>query len=158
MNLKSIWVIIAVLAIVIGGYVLLFANAEPSTEVSPTEESGVQTTDMEMSDDSSMTVVTLTDTGFSPESVTIAQGQTVRFVNSSSRGMWVGSDDHPTHTEYDGTSTREHCADGIATNGTFDQCTAGPTGTYWEYTFDKSGTFGYHNHVGASHSGTIIVQ
>ena len=43
------------------------------------------------------TVVTYTDTGFAPLSVTIKKGTTVTFVNESSRGMWVASAVHPTH-------------------------------------------------------------
>ena len=103
-------------------------------------------------------VVTLTDNGFSPTSITIARGETIRFVNDSSRNMWVGADEHPTHTEYDGTSTREHCANGMNTGASFDQCTAVAKGAFWDYTFEKSGTFGYHNHVGASNTGTVVVQ
>ncbi|MES2668729.1 MAG: plastocyanin/azurin family copper-binding protein [Patescibacteria group bacterium] len=114
--------------------------------------------DTEEDNDSFAATVELTDSGFSPASVTVNRGETVRFVNTSSRGMWVGADEHPTHTEYDGTSTREHCADGRATNGTFDQCQQVPAGSMWDYTFEKSGTFGYHNHVGAGSVGTVVVN
>lgn len=103
-------------------------------------------------------VVTLTDAGFSPATVTVSAGQTVRFVNDSSRSMWIGADEHPTHTEYDGTSTREHCVDGAAVGGAFDQCQAVPRGASWEFTFTKAGTFGFHNHTGASSVGTVIVR
>ena len=72
--------------------------------------------------------------------------------------MWVGADEHPTHTEYDGTSTREHCSDGQTLGGSFDMCRAAVAGEFWEYTFTKAGTFGYHNHVGASAVGTIVVR
>lgn len=105
-----------------------------------------------------VTVVTLTDAGFTPSTVTVAVGDTVRFVNDSSRGMWVGADEHPTHTEYDGTSTREHCVNGTAVGGTFDQCASTPRGSSWEFTFTRAGTFGYHNHTGASSVGTVIVR
>lgn len=101
--------------------------------------------------------VTYTDAGFSPSTVTIKAGETVRFTNNSAGGMWVGSDDHPTHTEYDGSSTREHCANGTATTDTFDQCTASASGTSYDYTFTKTGTWGYHNHVGSSKTGTVVV-
>ena len=104
---------------------------------------------------SSVTVVTYTDNGFSPDTITVAAGETVQFVNNSTRGMWVGVDNHPTHTLYDGTSRSEHCGD---SSNTFDQCTASDPGTSWEFTFDKTGTFGYHNHVRANDGGTVIVQ
>ncbi len=98
------------------------------------------------------TTVTYTDTGFSPASVTVKKGQSVTFVNAGTGRMWVGADEHPSHTQYSGTARQEHCPD---TTGTaFDQCGVSERYTF---TFAKTGTWGYHNHVGASHSGTVIV-
>ena len=105
-----------------------------------------------------VTTVTYTDAGFSPEEVSVAMGGTVRFVNTSTHGMWVGSDDHPTHTKYDGTSTKEHCVAGKNTTGTFDACTALAPGTVYNFTFTKTGTFAYHNHTTSAHGGTVIVK
>jgi plastocyanin len=153
MNTKAFWIVlIAVLAIAIAAVAL---SADRAVAPADTVEETATTTES-ASDD--VTVVTLTDAGFAPATVTVDAGDTVRFVNESSRGMWVGSDDHPTHTDYDGTSTREHCADGKSTNGTFDQCAAIDGGGSWDYMFQKSGTFGYHNHVGAANTGTVIVR
>jgi len=33
-----------------------------------------------------------------------------------------------------------------------------PRGASWEFTFTKAGTFGFHNHTGASSVGTVIVR
>ena len=48
---------------------------------------------------------------FSPQSVTIARGGTVTWINDSSSRMWVATARHPDHLVYDGTSTDTHCAD-----------------------------------------------
>ena len=157
MNTKTAWIAVVVILILAFAWYAFSANeatapTETATSTSPSAEQGMEEpTENE-------TLVTLTDDGFSPARVTVSAGETVRFVNQSSRPMWVGSDEHPTHTEYDGTTTREHCADGTNVNGTFDQCAGAPTGSSWEYTFLKSGTFGYHNHLGAAHTGTVVVQ
>jgi plastocyanin len=97
-------------------------------------------------------VVTLTDDGFSPETLTIKAGQTVTFVNQSNGGMWVTSDPHPTHQGYSGTTKSQHCPDteGVA----FDECTVGDSYTF---TFQKVGSWGYHNHVLDEQHGTIVV-
>jgi plastocyanin len=79
-------------------------------------------------------------------------GETVRF-ESSTGDMWVGVDEHPTHTQYDGSTTQQHCPN--TNNTTFDQC---ETGTTYEFTFDKAGEWDYHNHVQASQTGTIVVE
>ncbi len=99
--------------------------------------------------------VTYTSAGFSPKSVTIAKGGTVTFVNQAGSAMWVASDPHPVHTSYDGTSRSQHCAAGYTGPKPFDQCSG--TGNF-TFTFDKAGSFGYHNHSNDNDAGTIIVQ
>lgn len=100
--------------------------------------------------------VTYTDQGFSPKSLTVMAGDTVRFVNNSSHGMWVASASHPTHTQYDGTSLAQHCASGATPS--FDACKAIAVGASYSFTFAKAGTFMYHNHVQTSDTGSIVVQ
>lgn len=162
MNTKVAW--IAVIVIVALALLWFFTRTNQVPE--PAADSGAATatsteaavTAPEEEATEEVMVVTLTDTGFTPATITIAVGDTVRFVNESSRSMWVGADEHPTHTEYDGTSTREHCVNGAAVGGTFDQCAATARGSSYEFTFTKAGTFGYHNHAGASSVGAVIVR
>lgn len=164
MNTKTAWIAVAiVLLLAFAWYAFSAKQAAAPTETATTTESVMQETAQEpeeepVADPEFVVLVTLTDSGFSPARVTVQAGDTVRFVNQSSRGMWVATDEHPTHTEYDGTSTREHCTDGRNTNGTFDQCQQASAGSFWEYTFEKRGTFGFHNHVGASNTGTVVVE
>lgn len=97
-------------------------------------------------------VVRYTSSGFSPDTIRISQGESVTWVNDGGPGMWVASDVHPTHTEYDGTSTQEHCPND---GDVFDQC---DTGSEYTFTFDKTGEWTYHNHARAAHTGTVIVE
>lgn len=87
-------------------------------------------------------VVSYTDTGFSPQTLTVKQGATVTFVNNSSRQMWVASGEHPTHQLLPG----------------FDELTSVRRGSTYDYTFVKVGTWPFHNHTNPSDTGTIIVQ
>jgi plastocyanin len=102
--------------------------------------------------------VTYTNSGFSPNTVNAKVGDTVHFINSSSHGMWVASNEHPTHTDYDGTSLAQHCTGNTNNNGSFDECAAVPPGTSYSFTFPKTGAFHYHNHVSTSDTGTVLVQ
>lgn len=97
--------------------------------------------------------VNYTASGFSPQRVTVAAGTTVVWVNQGSVPMWVATDEHPTHTGYDGTALRQHCQDG--SSGTFDSCQSRQR---YAFTFQESGSFGYHNHERAAHGGTIVVE
>ena len=87
------------------------------------------------------TVVTYTNTGFAPLTVTIKQGTTVTFVNESTKGMWIASAVHPTHQLLPG----------------FDQLVSVTSGGTYEYTFAKVGTWKYHNHVSPADTGTVRV-
>lgn len=101
-------------------------------------------------------IVTYTDDGYSPAEITIQLGQTVRFINQSSGDMWPASAVHPTHEVYDGTTLREHCVDGAS--DTFDACRGIAVGESYAFTFDKQGTWRYHDHLDASEFGSITVQ
>lgn len=95
--------------------------------------------------------VMYTEQGFSPSALSVERCDTVVW-ESEDGGMWVASDTHPTHTQYDGTSRIQHCPnDGEV----FDQCGSGSS---YSFTFRKTGEFGYHNHELASHGGTVVVE
>ena len=105
-------------------------------------ESSVVPGDSVSSQEDVAVIVTYTDNGFIPSSVEIQVGETVRFINESSRLMWVASDIHPAHNILP----------------TFDQFRVSGFGESYEYTFDQQGTWKYHDHVNASKVGTIIVR
>lgn len=91
--------------------------------------------------------------GFSPSNVTVAQGGTVTFTSQGGE-MWVASDPHPIHNGYDGTTLQQHCASGYAGPAPFDECAPG---TSFTFTFNKVGTWGYHDHLDHSAMGTVTV-
>lgn len=101
-------------------------------------------------------VVSYGRSGFSPKNLTVSTGDTVTFVAApGSDEMWIASNPHPTHQGYDGTTKDQHCAAGYTGPKPFDQCTSG---TSFGFTFQKNGTWGYHNHGNPGDSGTVIVK
>lgn len=98
-------------------------------------------TDLSLIGEESITYVTYTDDGYSPEIIEIKLGDTVVFVNESSRDMWAASDPHPAHTNLP----------------TFDQFGFGKPGEQYQYTFDQIGVWQYHDHINPSAIGTITV-
>lgn len=158
MNSKPLWIVIIIVLIALGAWFALAArNGDTGTnnELSNTQA----TTTVPVETPAAKTVtVTYSDSGFSPTNVALNAGDTVTFVNNSASEMWVAVDEHPTHTEFDGTATSQHCADGVNTNGSFDQCGRVGNGASWSYTFTKTGSFDYHNHARASHGGMIVVD
>ncbi len=91
--------------------------------------------------ESQTAVVTMTPDGFSPPTITIQQGSTITFKNNDTQNRWPASNIHPTHEIYP----------------EFDPKTLVAPGKSWEFTFDKAGTWKYHDHLIPTDSGTIIV-
>lgn len=92
---------------------------------------------------------------FEPAQITIANGGTITFMDTSGTSMWVASNVHPTHANYDGTSRADHCVTGYTGAKPFDQCAKGSS---FSFTFDKAGTFEYHDHANSSATGVVIVK
>ncbi len=86
--------------------------------------------------------VQYTTNGFEPSSMTILVGETVMFVNKSEKSMWVASEPHPAHTDL----------------SVFDQKTGVGKTISYSFTFEKQGTWRYHNHLSPKDTGTIIVE
>ena len=86
--------------------------------------------------------VHMTSHGYSPRVLKIEQGQTVEFVNDSDEDYWPASDPHPIHTGYPG----------------FD---AGKTilpGQSWDFTFDRTGRYGYHDHLAPETHAVVVIS
>lgn len=86
--------------------------------------------------------VTYNGSTFSPATVTINAGDSVKFVNSGSRVMQVSSDDHPSHRD----------------NAELGTGPSTPVGGAYTINLNKVGTWGYHDHLKSTVGGTIIVQ
>jgi len=86
--------------------------------------------------------VNYTDSGFLPQTATIKKGEAVKWINKTDNNMWIASNPHPTHTDYPG----------------FDQLSSVRRDESYIFTFEKSGSWGYHNHQNPSDRGIIIVQ
>jgi len=86
--------------------------------------------------------ITYSDQGFNPIIAIVEQGATVKFINTSKLPLWVASDPHPSHTAY----------------SAFDSKIAVPPGAAYSFTFTKIGSWKYHNHQNAGHTGTINVE
>lgn len=87
-------------------------------------------------------------TSFRPQTITVRKGTKVLFLNESNeqRPMYVASDDHPTHEKYPGFDT-------AAVNQKFP-----PLGESFNFVFDRTGTWGYHDHNFPSAKGIINVE
>jgi len=99
---------------------------------------------------SSTLTVEITSSGFSPKTFEINAGDTVTWTNMDSRSHWPASAVHPTHTVYP--------EPGGCIGSKFDACKGLSNRESYSFTFNEKGTWGYHDHLRASLTGTIIVN
>ncbi len=95
-------------------------------------------------DDANVAVVEVMYDGktFSPSTVTIQKGDIVVFKNNSGKDFWPASDSHPSHTIYPEFDSKAKIA----------------SGSKFQFKFTKVGSWGYHDHINSSATGTVIVK
>lgn len=160
--MNKIFVIVLVLVvIVLGGYFLVknkTAQAPEETSTSGMPVPGANTPEMIVNQEeyanespsADQYVITYSDTGYSPNPLTVKLGETVTFKNNSSLSMWPASAMHPTHAVYPTT--------GGCLGSTFDACKGVLPGESWSFKFDKTGSWKYHDHLKPTVFGTIVVE
>lgn len=139
---KIVVAIIAILIIGGGGYFYLTNRntLAPQTQT-PVGQTQVSPTTAQISPTITENLITLTLNGYTPSTLTIKVGTTVTWMNNSGDVATVSSDPHPTHTDYKPLNLGRFL-----------------NGERLTLTFDKIGTYKYHNHLNASQKGTIIVE
>ncbi|MBI2086052.1 cupredoxin domain-containing protein [Candidatus Daviesbacteria bacterium] len=147
MNNNKIIIGIIVIALVVGIVFIVSSNkgytpssptltTTPQATIEPTSQATVSSQIIQ-----EQNTITLDSSGFSPNSLTVKAGDKVTWVNKSGADASVNSSPHPTHTDYLPLNL-----DAFPDNGTL------------SLTFDKSGTYKYHNHLNPSQFGTIVVE
>lgn len=84
--------------------------------------------------------ITYTDNGFEPAAITVKKGTTITVKNESSKQVQFSSAEHPAHRD----------------NTEMNLKTLSP-GESGSYTANETGTWGYHDHLDESMTGTVTV-
>jgi len=85
--------------------------------------------------------VTLTEIGYSPKELIIRKGDGVLFETTRDVPHWPASSQHPSHLVYP----------------EFDSKGRIPALENWEFLFEKTGSWDYHDHISSNYKGTIHV-
>lgn len=150
---QGMWIaaVIVVVVIAVGFFIFSDKNSDVAKEMPvPTENKPVNDVIVtKESGDTGKDVVTqktytVTYNGdvFVPANLTIQAGEKVTFINESDIDMWVASAVHPTHEMLP----------------EFDQGFGTTKGTTYSFTFTKTGTWKFHDHLNPSARGGITVQ
>lgn len=149
MNKKVLIGVIAIASIILLGTWAYMATRGPApdqtTDIRLTPQSDIGTpSEAPVSDTAveptSTATITYTNEGFSPNTITVTKDSTVTVTNTSDANVMLSSADHPTHKEQPELN--------------MEMLKPGESGTI---TLTQVGTWGYHDHINASMTGTIIV-
>ncbi len=86
--------------------------------------------------------IVLTEDGFVPNEISIPRGSTVTFTNTLEKQYWPASNLHPDHSIYP----------------EFDPKRPLSPEEEWSFTFDKEGTWRFHDHLRSYYTGVIYVR
>ena len=147
-----------IIVVVIGAFAwFFFASNQTKTEepAAITQSGSESSTDTSENQDNDLTgqkneikegsTVTYSDSGFSPQSVTVKSGENITWVNDSNSTVQVGSANHPTHTINQQITGDEFVIELAPGESETVQLT-------------KTGNWGYHDHLKASMTGSITVE
>lgn len=87
------------------------------------------------------TVITLTSDGWKPSEVTIKQGNTITFKNTTGNKFWPASNLHPSHLLYPEFDPKQPIAADAS----------------WSFVFTKIGAWQFHDHLAPYFTGIITV-
>lgn len=85
--------------------------------------------------------VVLTERGFQPNEIRVRRGSMVTFSSTEDNKYWPASDSHPAHGIYP----------------EFDPERPLEPGESWNFTFEKEGSWGFHDHLRSYFIGTVHV-
>ncbi len=127
------WYVIGAVGVIAIAAAVVVLSLDPSTY----SDSGA--TDMRGQSEVS---IVLTDSGFRPERVIVSVGTTITFTTTRDKQFWPGSNPHPSHTLYPELDSKD----------------AIPANESWVFFAEKTGVWGYHDHIRSYFTGVIIVK
>lgn len=149
--MKNFSIIFVIIAVFIIGYNLISKN-KVKNSIQPTPQANNQPTptttpkenkqELSIKQEQEELTITYDKNGFAPKTINIPVGATVTFTNKNDSPMWVASDPHPTHSDFP----------------EFDQKQSVAKGENYIFTFDKKGSWQYHNHLSPSAKGVVVVE
>ena len=164
-NSAIVGIVIALILIVVIGFVVINSQLSNNTESSERNKGTVDNLPSAVNGDEGKmadkgtgdNIIEITSSGFSPSTLTVNEGETtVTFINKDSSPHWPASAVHPTHTVYPGSGIQK-CGTAEESN-IFDACGGLKQGESFSFIFNEKGSWGYHDHLQPSSRGTIVVN
>lgn len=144
MSQKNVLMIVIIVLVVVAGVLLAwyFMQEEDATNTNTVTNTVTNTTGLNMEKEIPVKgVIWIVDGSFNPSVITIEAGDTVTWINKDEIDRQVASDPYPSHTDL------PELVSDVLTNG-----------DEYEFTFDKTGAWVYHDNLNPISKGTVIVE
>jgi plastocyanin len=138
--MSKLWLIIAIVLVIAAGIWFFAKNRSNPTLESSESPNATLTVEEQQEPNAFVNEVKAASNNFNPPTIIVNKGTTVTWTVTSG-SVQIASDPHPAHTGLVGFES--------------DELKAGDT---YSFTFDKVGSFGYHNHLNPSAIGTVNVE
>lgn len=132
-NKKRLFIYLIVAAIVSLGLGLVLATKQ---------HDNTQITSTPVAKTADTALVSITANSFVPATLTIKVGTTVTWTNQEDQEHWVASNPYPANTDLKGLNAGKKMVKGDS----------------YSYTFDKAGTYNYHDDLSPTTNGTVVVE
>lgn len=132
--MKLFLALLALFALSFGVYIYADIATQPASVISTIIPEKMAST--------SVVTIVRTKSGYEPSEVVVSKGTTVLWKNDSGSFHWPASDPYPSHSEYPSFDAKRPLA----------------PGEEWQFTFDRPGEWGFHDHIKAIVTGTIHVE
>lgn len=139
MNNKTLVGLVILIILFLGGILFIFSNRQPPKETQSQAVATITPTPTIFT--LKEITVTLTNSGFSPKTITIKKGEGIIWLNKSGVKATINSADHPTHKKFPEMNLGEFDNDQTIT-----------------HVFTKAGTYEYHNHYSPQETGVVVVK
>lgn len=138
--MSKLWLLIIII-LVLAALIWFFAKNRSNPTLEGAESSSTPLTMQEEQEPNAyVNEVMARSNNFNPPTIIVKKGTTVTWKVATGT-VQVASDPHPQHTDLAGFES-----------------SALKTGDLYTFTFDKIGSFGYHNHLNPSAIGTVNVE
>lgn len=139
----GIIIAIVAIAVVVGAYYVFDIKPDKASQktTTSTKPSSSDTTTTTPSQQNETAIITYSNEGFSPSTITVNTGDKITIINSSSRDLEFESGPHPTHTQNSELNVGEL-----------------KPGEQKTITVTQKGTFDVHNHLNPNDSIEIVIQ
>ncbi len=138
--MSKLWLVLVIVLVLAAGIWFFTKNRSNPTLTGTGSNSDTQTIEEQQEPNAFVNEVTATSNNFNPPTIIVSKGTTVTWKVTNGT-VQVASDPHPSHTGLPGFESGELKA-----------------GDSYSFTFDKIGSFGYHNHLNPSAIGTVNVR